>query len=163
VDRIRCIGADPALREQTFQQAIAQLAAERRGRKVEIRSLEREIAKARKDVERLVGTLSRSTGAATDAVNGELVTAQERIGTLEARLAEVREREAALATQQIDEADLARALEAFDPIWEVLLTPERERILNLLIERVSYDGSTGKLDIAFDFAGIATLAAEVAS
>ncbi len=83
--------------------------------------------------------------------------------TLEVRLAEVRDRESALAAQQIDEADLARALEAFDPVWDMLLTHERERILNLLIERVSYDGGTGKLDIAFKLAGIAALAAEVAS
>jgi hypothetical protein len=45
----------------------------------------------------------------------------------------------------------------------VLLTPEKEHVLNLLIEKVSYDGGTGKLDIAFKLAGIATLAAEVAS
>jgi site-specific DNA recombinase len=161
VDRIRCIGQDPALRKQTFQAALAQVAAERRGVKVETRSLERQIAAARRDVERLVATLSRSTGAAANAVHGELVASQERFGSLEARLAEVRDREAALAAQQIDEADLAHALEAFDPIWDVLATPERERILNLLIERVSYDGSTGELDITFRFAGIATLAAEV--
>ena len=96
-------------------------------------------------------------------MNGELVAAQERAAALEARLAEVRAREAALAGQQIDEADLARTLEAFDPVWDLLLTPEKERVLNLLIERVSYDGGTGKLDITFRLAGIATLAAEVAS
>jgi len=33
----------------------------------------------------------------------------------------------------------SRALAA--PIWEVLLAPERERILGLLIERIDYDGS----------------------
>ena len=32
----------------------------------------------------------------------------------------------------------SRALAA--PIWEVLLTPEKERILKLLIERIDYDG-----------------------
>jgi site-specific DNA recombinase len=163
VDRIKCIGQDPALREETFRQALAQLEAQRRGCKMESRSLEREIAKARKDVERLVATLSRSTGAAADAVHAEVGTAQERVGTLDARLADVRDRETALAAQQIDEADLARALEAFEPIWDVLLTAEKERILGMLIEQVSYDGGTGKLDIAFRLAGIATLAAEVAS
>jgi site-specific DNA recombinase len=142
VDRIRCIGQDPALRAVTFEQALAQVAAERRGMKVEAKHLERDIATARRDVERLVATLTRTTGPAAAAVNGELVAAQERIGTLEARLAEVHGRQAAVTTQQIDEADLARALEAFDPIWDVLLTPEKERVLNLLIERVSYDGST---------------------
>ncbi len=163
VDRIRCIGRDPALREQTFQAALAQVAAERRGVKAEAKRLERDQGVVRRDVERLVATLARTTGPGADAVNAEIGTAQERVGVLEARLAEIGTREAALAGQQIDEADLARALEAFDPVWDVLLTPERERVLNLLIERVAYDGGTGKLDIAFRLAGIATLAAEVAS
>ena len=82
---------------------------------------------------------------------------------LEARLAEVQHREAALAAQQIDEADLARALEAFTPIWDVLLTPEKERVLNLLIERVTYNGRDEKLAIRFRLDGIASLAAETAT
>jgi site-specific DNA recombinase len=162
VDRIRCIGQDPALQRETFEAALAQVAAERRGLKAEAKRGERDLAIARRDVERLVGTLSRSTGPAADALHGELVAAQERIGTLEARLAEVRDREATLAAQQIDEADLARALEAFTPIWDVLLTPEKERVLNLLIERVSYDGRDGNLTIRFRLDGIASLAAETA-
>ncbi len=120
------------------------------------------LATSRRDVERLVATLSRSTGAAADAVHAELVTTQERVGTLEARLAEVRDREVTLAAQQVDEADLARALEAFTPVWDVLLTPEKERVLNLLIERVSYDGRDEKLNIRFRLDGIASLAAETA-
>ena len=63
--------------------------------------------------------------------------------------------------RQIDEADLALALEAFDPIWDVLLTPEKERVLKLLIEKITYDGTTQQLDIDFRMAGIAELAAEV--
>ena len=64
---------------------------------------------------------------------------------------------------QIDETDLAQALEAFDPIWDVLLTPEKERVLSLLIERISYDGATEELKIEFKMAGIATLASELES
>jgi site-specific DNA recombinase len=161
VDRIKCIGQDPALREETFQAALAQVAAERRGLKAEVKRGERDLATARHDVERLVTTLSRSTGAAADAVHAELVAAQERVGTLEARLAEVREREASLAAQQIDEADLSRALEQFDELWSVLLTPEKERVLNLLIERVAFNGADGDLRIDFRLPGIAQLAAEV--
>jgi site-specific DNA recombinase len=163
VSQIKRIGADPALRDEVFRQALAQLEAERRGCKVETRSLERETAKARKDVERLVTTLSRSTGPAADAVHVELAKAQERVGVLVARLGEVREREVALAAQQVDEADLARALEAFTPIWDVLLTPEKERVLGLLIEKVGYDGRDGKLTIRFRLDGIASLAAETAA
>jgi hypothetical protein len=42
----------------------------------------------------------------------------------------------------------------------VLLTPERERILRLLIERIDYDGATGMLSFAFRLPGVASLIAE---
>jgi site-specific DNA recombinase len=125
VEQIRRIGADPELQKQTFQAAIAQLAAQRRGAKAEVKRLER--ATPRDD----------------------------------ARLAELRAQLAALAAQRVDEADVARALAAFEPIWDVLLTPERERVLRLLVERVSYDGAAGKLEIAWRLAGFGDLAREV--
>lgn len=161
VSEIKRIGADPVLQAETFRQAMAQVAAERRGVKAEAKRIEKEIAAARHDVERLVATLSRTTGPVGDAVRAELEKAQESVGTLTARLREVQAREAVLAAQHVDEADVARALQDFDELWSVLLTPERERVLRLLIERVSYDGATRRLEITFAPAGIATLAAEV--
>jgi hypothetical protein len=43
----------------------------------------------------------------------------------------------------------------------VLLTPEKERILRLLIERIDYDGGSARLSLSFRLPGIATLASEV--
>jgi hypothetical protein len=45
----------------------------------------------------------------------------------------------------------------------VLLTPEKERVLRLLIEKVDYDGGTGKLDVAWRLAGFGQLAEEIGS
>ena len=84
---------------------------------------------------------------------------QERLGTLERRLSEIGEQQAKLGASQIDEEELGRVLERFDPIWGVLLTPEKERILRLLIERIDFDGATGMLSFAFRLPGIASLAA----
>ena len=44
----------------------------------------------------------------------------------------------------------------------MLLTPERERVLGLLIDRIDYDGRDGKLEIPWRLAGFGELAAEVA-
>ena len=79
--------------------------------------MDRDLAPAREGVERLVETFSRTTGPAADAVRAELERAQANVSTLDARLAEVRAREAALATQHVDEADVARALQDFDELW----------------------------------------------
>ena len=56
---------------------------------------------------------------------------------------------------------MARALQEFDAIWEVLLSPERERVLQLLIDRVSYNRETEELRIDLSPAGIATLQREL--
>jgi hypothetical protein len=55
----------------------------------------------------------------------------------------------------------ARSL--FDPVWDLLLVPERSRILHLLLETVGYDGATGELELSFYSLGITSLAAEAAT
>ena len=69
----------------------------------------------------------------------------------------------ALDAQNIDRDELARALVEFDELWSVLLTPERERVLRLLIEKIDYDGRTGKLEIAWRLGGFGQLAKEIGS
>ena len=68
----------------------------------------------------------------------------------------------ALKTQDVDRNDLARALEEFDPIWDALLIPERERVLRLLVESIDYDGGDGTMSIQWRLTGFGELAAEVA-
>jgi site-specific DNA recombinase len=163
VDQIRRIGADPVLQDETFQQAVAQVKAQRRGLKLEQRRLKADLSTSRADVHRLVETVSRLTGPAADATAAELATAQERVASLETRQAEIKVELSTLDVQVIDRAELARALEAFDPIWDVLLTPEKERVLQLLIDRIDYDGSVNQLDIAWRLAGFGQLVEEVGS
>ena len=82
---------------------------------------------------------------------------------LESRQAEIKVDLSTLDMRAIDRDELARALETFDPIWNVLLTPERERVLQLLIERIDYDGCTAKLDITWRLAGFGQLVEEIGS
>ena len=161
VDQIRRLGESPELQAETLQQVFAQVAAKRRGLKAEAKRLAKQITIAEKTVAKLVHTLTDVDGDARSAVSNELEKAQEQLRSLETRLAEVRVQEADLAAQDVDEADVARALYEFDAIWEVLLTPERERVLQLLIGRVSYDRETEELRIDLSPAGIAALRREL--
>ena len=163
VSQIRRIGADPQLQQETFQRAVAQLAAQRRGLVVERKRLDREVAAAQHEVDRIVVAVANANGAAQEALTGGLAKAQEQLRTLEARLREVRIEEASLTAQTVDEADVTRALQAFDPIWDVLLTPEKERVLQLIVERVDYRGDTQQLTIHWRLVGFGELAAEVGS
>jgi site-specific DNA recombinase len=161
VAQVARIGADPELRRQTFQSALAQVAADRRGLKAEARRLERDLAAARTELDGLVRALATAEGSAATALQEAVAAAQERVAGLQARVAEVREREAALACQVIDEADLGRALEEFTGLWEVLATPERERVIRLVLERVTYRAE-GETEIKFALPGLAELAEETA-
>jgi hypothetical protein len=57
---------------------------------------------------------------------------------------------------------VGHALAQFTDLWEVLLTPERERVVRLLIDRVNYMGVNGTLTISFSSTGAGLLAAEAA-
>jgi site-specific DNA recombinase len=140
---------------------VAQVKAQRRGLKLEKRRLKTDLSTARSDVQRLVESISRVSGPAADAIAGELATAQERVASLESRQVEIKNELATFDVQAIDRDDLTRALEGFDPIWDVLLTPEKERVLQLLIERIDYDGRNGKLTIEWRLAGFGQLAEEI--
>ena len=83
------------------------------------------------------------------------------MASAESRQAEVKTELATLDVQAIDRDELARALEAFDPIWDVLLTTEKERVLQLLIEKIDYDGATQKLAITWRLSGFGQLADEI--
>ncbi|MCP4006749.1 MAG: recombinase family protein, partial [bacterium] len=161
VDQIRRIGADHELQDQTFQQAVAEVKAKARGLRFEARRLKNDLAPAKADVERLVAAVSRCDGPAAEAIAEELTATQKRLAQIRNRQAEIKTELGDLKSQSIDRDDLTRALEAFDPIWNVLLTPERERVLQLLIDRIDYDGGTGDLQITWRLSGFGDFAAEV--
>ncbi len=159
--QIRHIGQHPDLQVETFEQAVAQAKAGIRGLKAESKRLERDLRQATKPVQSLVDTLSGATGPARVAVHAELEKTQEHVQTIENRLTEITTEKAAMESQTFDQADVADALAAFDPLWEVLLTPEKERVLRQLIDRVDYDGAAGKLEIHWRLAGFGELADEI--
>jgi site-specific DNA recombinase len=60
--------------------------------------------------------------------------------------------------QTIYEADVEKALAAFDPLWETLTNREQARAMELLLKEVAFDGRTGKVMITFQPTGIQSLA-----
>jgi site-specific DNA recombinase len=93
----------------------------------------------------------------------DTLSQQETIRELEARLAFVLDEKTALIGRRIDASDLREALHAFDPVWDHLTTPEQARVVQLLIERIDYDGAKGSMAITFRPSGVRTLATETAT
>jgi site-specific DNA recombinase len=161
VEQIKCIGKDPTLLNETIAQAksqgqsrVAELEAERRG-------LERELGKWNGEVRQLLDQIAPND--ANTPATARLADLQERIRVTERRATEVREQVIALRHKLVDEREVAKAMSVFDPVWESLAPREQARVVQLLVERVDYDGANGKVTITFHPNGIRTLADELAS
>jgi site-specific DNA recombinase len=85
---------------------------------------------------------------------------REDVQFLEDALAAAHRELDALRGQRIDADDLRAALASFTPVWDHLTSHERARVVQLLIERIDYDGGTGKIGITFAPAGVRMLATE---
>jgi len=161
VDQIKGIGRDPAVISETVAQAyelgrsqVTALDAERRG-------LERELSRWNDEVRKLVQQIA--PGDEDTPATARLADLQERIRGAERRATEIREQLVTLNRSIVNETEVARALAMFDPVWDSLTSHEQTRIVQLLVERVDYDGATGKVSITFHPNGIKTLADELAT
>jgi site-specific DNA recombinase len=160
VDQIKCIGRDRALLRETLAQARAQDEARVGELEAEQRTLGKDLARWHGEVRQLSGQIR--PGEDNNPVIARLADLQERIGLVEDRGRKVRDQIHAIHHRLLDEAEATQALAVFDPVWEALAPREQARVIGLLVERVDYDGSKGKVRISFHPTGIKALANELA-
>jgi site-specific DNA recombinase len=154
VDQIKCIGRDPLVIKETLAQARNQaenqsqlLTAERTGLWGGLRDDHAELGRL-----------------AADSRPGDprLADAHDRIRHAERRVTQIVDELATLADDLIEERDVAAALADFDAVWDCLAPREQSRVIELLVERVNYDGDGGNISITFRSSGIKALAGELA-
>jgi site-specific DNA recombinase len=160
VERIRCIGKDPALQKETFAATRAQASVRVEELQVQRRDLQRQLASLHKDMREALG---QAPAAADRSSLPRLADLQERFSVVEGRAVAIDRQIQDLGRQVVNEPEVAQALAAFDPVWDTLSPHEQARIVRLLVERVDYDGSQKVVSITFHPAGIKTLADELAS
>jgi site-specific DNA recombinase len=117
----------------------------------ELQAGERELRRLNADLAKVAG--NPGNGMRVDRMAG----LQDRIGSLERRISEIRTELGALDATAVTEEEIAEALKTFDSVWKSLNTNEQTRIIRLLIERVGYDGRTGKVAVTFRSAGFKAL------
>jgi site-specific DNA recombinase len=61
----------------------------------------------------------------------------------------------------VNDGEVTAALADFDAVWASLAPREQARVIELLVERVAYDGNGGHLAITFRSSGIKALASEM--
>jgi len=159
MDRIRCIGEDPAVLAETLAQVREMSQRQVQRLQAEHRTLLRELEDCQNEVKGLISLTARNGDGRTPATS-RLAELQEQIRLKERRATEIREELVVVQEQIIDEDKVRSALQMFDPVWDALSPHERVRIVRLLVEQVVYDGEKGSIAITFRPSGIKALATE---
>ena len=160
VDQIRHIGKDTALVRETVRQVQVAKKEQKPALVAEQRRLTRQRGKAQQEIRSLLNALAAGQ-ANGPSLSDRLAALETKVAKLDRRLTEILGEIAALDGSSVNQAEVAKALSLFDPIWDVLFPMEQERIIQLLIERIEYDGKTGRLAIEFAPIGIKSLAGEI--
>ncbi len=156
VDRIVGIGRDPTLIADTVREAGSLVTSHLTELASEKKTLERDLGRHHDDLRKLV----REQGAspADGNFSARLADIQERISAAELRLSVIEAEQDRLKRECISDADVNRALAAFDVVWRALNFREQGELMRTLIERIDYDGRDQSIAITFHSAGIMTLA-----
>lgn len=145
VSQIREVGLDPALLAETVAAIRGQVDAQRVALDEERRTLQRDLS--------LKNGLLQQAALGTESDAGTLAELHEQIRHGEQRLAEIRGETIGFRAETVHEDEVAAALREFDPVWDALSTKEKGRVLELLIERIEYDGSDGTIAVTFHDTG----------
>jgi site-specific DNA recombinase len=155
VESIRRLGSDPEIARRTVEHARAQVGAR-------TEQLETDEAAARIQLRRLNAEMA-CAATVSGKVDGSaarfdrLVTGHKEVQVVEERLVTIRAELDALLDDPLDQADVLSALEDFDAVWNSLRSHQQTRMVNLLVERVGYDGRSGKVTVAFRSQGMREL------
>jgi site-specific DNA recombinase len=150
VEQIRGVAANPAVVDEVVRQLDEQRVAG-------IEALEREKRVMEKELQRLgeeIASVIRTNGKLAIDRMAEL---QERASVVERQLHEVRDQLAESVGQATETASVRKALRDFDGLWSEMTSREQEKFVKTLVERVTYDGATGKVTVGFRTAGIRQL------
>jgi site-specific DNA recombinase len=100
----------------------------------------------------------KKLAAAPDA--DRLAALHDQIRGAETKVTGVRERLQAHEQQHGEAEQVRAALSAFGPAWDQLAPNEQARVIQLLVERVDFDGGAGTVSVTFHPGGIKALASE---
>jgi len=155
IDQIRSVGRDPTVLAETLRQAKGQNSRNLADLQAQEQALQRELGQCNTSLKKLAAGSDEPTTVAA------LADVQDRMRRAEQRLTEIRQQIGTLSGEVVDEREVATALSVFDPVWDTLSPREQARIVNLLVERVDYDGENETVAVTFRPNGIKTLAQEI--
>jgi len=160
IDQVKEIGGNPALLSQTMDAIKKEVKEKKPELKAELKRLDKETIDLNQQRKNILDTIAQGgNGTAAlkdrlDEIDQELIKASRLAQEASKALDDIK-------THSIDKNDLQAALSSFTPIWNVLFPRERERIIRLLIEKITVHAQEGEIEITFYPGGIKELASEI--
>jgi len=106
---------------------------------------------AKQNAQRLanaIGELAPRAGLVGEATD-RLVELQDELQGAEQEATRIGSRIIDLQRKLVDDAAITKALDAFDPVWGSLSPAEQTHIVQMLVERVEYDGVAETVSVVF--------------
>ena len=146
VESIRRVGVHPDVLAETARAARQRLAEIVTGLREDLTTTNGRVKNLKSQVARI-----RDPDAA------RLAEIRDQLAVGEARAEVLRKEILRLDKQRIDEKELRRTMGGFEDVWKTMNLGEQRALLRQLIEKVGYDGRTGKVTVSFKSAGVKEL------
>jgi site-specific DNA recombinase len=159
LNQIRCIGSDPELLLATVTAAHRQRVTQQPALAAEARRIANERTVLAGQRSNLINAIEN--GVAANTLAHRLAELDELIRRSDASHKEILDQMATIQGGDLDETAVRSALTNFGPVWDSLAATERQRVLHLLIETVTFDAAAGEVEIEFRDSGIHALSREV--
>jgi site-specific DNA recombinase len=143
VESIRRVGVHPRVLEETAHVARQRLAEETSRLREELKGVQGTV----KNLKSQLARMQEPDQARDTALKAQLAAGEAQAVKLKQKV-QNRDRE------RLDEKDLRKTLQSFDELWKAMNIEEQGRLVRLLIEKVGYDGRTGKVTVSFKSAGM---------
>jgi site-specific DNA recombinase len=146
VESIRRVGVHPDVLAETAVAARQRLAEIITGLRGELNTLNGRVKNLKSQIARL-----RNPEAS------RLAEIREQLAAGETRAEELRKEILRREKQRIDEKVLRRTMDSFEGVWKAMNLDEQRSLLRQLVEKVGYDGRTGKVTVSFKSAEVKEL------
>ena len=146
VEGIRRVGVHPGILAETTRLARQRLAENLAGLREELKTVNARV----KNLKSQIARIRHPEAARLTEINEQLAA-----GT--ARTEELRKEILRREKQRIDGSDVRRTMESFESVWKMMNIDQQRKLVSQLVEKVGYDGRTGKVTVSFKSAGVKEL------
>ncbi len=149
INEIRTIGLDKSMIDKIVSHSQTSVKYETAEHKKQLKLLNKELDNYNSQLQPLLSSPIQ------DKI--QITNLQERISVTERDITTTTNRLLELQNNMLSAADLRTACQQFDPLWDTLTHKEQWKMLNLLLERVEFDGTNESINLTFAPGGVKTL------